>query len=64
MSKRQATANKSPCLNHGIDSLELISIDKEIRETQEKLEMLIIKKETLYENAKKMQKDIYCSYIC
>ncbi len=63
--KKQTTLSNSPSLNYDIGSLELIKIEHEIKETEEKLEMLVAKREHLQEEAKRRNRPGYvCPYLC
>lgn len=50
MSKRRATVTKNPKVNNTVASLDLITLDKEIKEAEEKLDELIAKRKHIYEN--------------
>ena len=50
--KRLTTFNKSPAVNHDVASIDLIMVEKEIREAEERLSQLVERRERLREEAK------------
>ena len=63
--KKQTTLSNNPSLNHGICSVNLIMIEKEIIETEERLLALFEKREQLREEAKRQTSPGYvCPYLC
>lgn len=60
MSSVKRPTLKKVSLNNEMCSLDLITVEKEIKETEEKLDALLAKREYIYEQLK----DVPSSYFC